>query len=141
MANISTLACPVCPHCGVENVSFVYVASADSYNGEPYLHLWKCGNCNKGLCTEGYTSIISGGNNIRDFTDVYPHHQEIVAPYGTPDTMASSYRTAIRCLRAGKDADYEAACVMARRCIELAVNDIGGEGHNLFQKGSVTTNG
>lgn len=135
MEDISTLVCPVCPHCGVEKVSFllIYQCTTETMH-QTFYQLWKCGNCGKPACSYSTIPIIRGGNTPDNLQGFFPLPQKITAPYGTPDQIANSYRSALRYLRSGKDADYEAACVMARRGIELAVNAIGGEGKSLFQK-------
>lgn len=129
------LKCPVCPHCGIENVGYELVSQCrNDPKQEIRYQLWVCGNCKKPACSYSGKELAPGGHTVDELINFYPLPVDISAPYGVPDEMARAYRSARRFLKMGKDADYEAACVMARRGIELAVNDMGGEGKNLFQK-------
>lgn len=133
--DITTLTCPVCPHCGVEKVSFqlIYQVQKDHYS-QIYYQLWRCGNCSNPACSVSEIQIYSGRNTIQKLLAFYPLPREITAPHATPEAIANTFRSAKRYLLSGRDADFEAACIMARRGIEQAVNAFGGEGKNLFQK-------
>ena len=134
--DITILNCPVCPHCGVENVAFQMVAQYlgdEAYKTAAY-QLWICGNCGLPACSFTPRPLETRGYIPRDLYEFFPIPKEVAAPYGVPDEMAKAFRSAKRFLKMGKDADYEAACVMARRVIDIAVNDMGAEGKNLFQK-------
>lgn len=135
---ISTLTCPICPHCGVEKVSYELISQCqkkDPYSlHEIYYQLWKCGNCEKPACSYSCNPMQDGGNRIDYLYGFYPIPEMITAPYGVPENMANLYKSAKRYLRSGKDADYDAACMMARKGIELAVKEFGGSGKDLFQK-------
>ena len=78
--------------------------------------------------------VEAGAFNFRKFAKVYPEAIPLEAPLGTPDEVANAYKTAKKNLQHGQDGDYEAACIMARRSVERAVNGAGGQGHNLKEK-------
>jgi HEPN domain-containing protein len=65
---------------------------------------------------------------------MYPEPKSLEAPLHTPENIARSYRTAVKNLRSGDDGDYEAACLMARKALELAANQTGGQGGTLAAK-------
>ena len=132
--DIATLACPVCPHCGVENVAFQLLGQYHENFSDKAYQLWVCGNCEQPACSITRTPLSNGGHQLRQLLGFFPIPKRISAPYGLPENIANSFRSAKRFLLSGQDADYEAACVMARRGIEQAINDFGGEGKNLFQK-------
>lgn len=133
--DITMLKCPVCPHCGVENVAFQMLSQFTEGEFAPKSYqLWVCGHCGKPACSHTPFPLEGHGYIIKDISGFYPIPKEVTAPYGVPAEMSKTFRSAIRFLKMGKDADYEAACVMARRGIELAVNDMGAEGKNLYQK-------
>lgn len=133
--NIVTLLVPVCPHCGSENTIFQLLTQFQDPDISPFFYqLWACGHCKTPACSYSTMKLTAGGHKPVELCAFYPVPGEVLAPEGTPPAVASAFRSAKRYLKLGKDADYEAACVMARRAIELAVNDLGAEGKNLFQK-------
>ena len=135
---IFTLVCPVCPHCGAEKIAFQMEGQKAKQNNRGYVdhyhQLWECCNCGEPACSSSKKPMNKGGNDFKSLDCFFPVPSEITAPYGTPDNIANSFRSAKRLLRRGEDADYEAACIMARKGIEQAVNELGAEGKNLFQK-------
>lgn len=136
--DISTLVCPICPHCGAERIAFQLEGEIHKVGRNGYVdhhhQLWECCNCGQPACSSSKNPMHKGGNKIESLYNFFPIPKEVTAPYGTPDEIACSYRSAKRLMLLGRDADYEAACVMARRGIEQAVNLMGAEGRNLFQK-------
>lgn len=133
--DIAILKCPVCPHCGVENVAYQLIGQFRSDSRQEIRYqLWICGHCKKPACSYAGKELGPGGHSVDELIKLYPLPEDVSAPYGAPEEIANSFRSAKRFLLMGKDADYEAACVMARRGIEQAVNNFGGEGKNLFQK-------
>jgi hypothetical protein len=80
--------------------------------------------------------IPKGGFDFKTFARIYPEPKPVDAPQYTPENIAGAYKTAVKNLRSGtkEDSDYEAAALMARRSLELALGHVGGEGHNLKQK-------
>lgn len=136
--DIYTLVCPICPHCGAEKVAFNLLNQIE-YAPEEFAHtqyyqLWQCGNCHSPACSYSLSSMHPGGNSLASLEGFYPVPKEITAPYGVPENIGDSFRSGKRYMKLGRDADYEAACIMARRCVEQAVNDFGAEGKDLFQK-------
>lgn len=136
--DLITLVPPECPHCGSEKVAFQLMNQAVGVREDGisplYYQLWKCGNCRMPACSISSHQMRSGGNPLRSLLGFFPIPKEISAPYGVPENIANSYRSAKRLLLLRKDADYEAACIMARKGIEQAVNDLGAEGKSLYQK-------
>lgn len=136
--DVSTLVCPVCPHCGAERIAFQLLSQvdepSDTGKASRYYQLWKCGNCGLPACSYSCHAMRFGGNSLDSLLGFFPILKEIKAPYGVPEDIANTFRSALRYLKLGRDADYEAACIMARRGIEMAVGDFGGAGQNLFQK-------
>ncbi len=132
--DIATLACPVCPHCGVENVAFQLIAQYHENFSYKAYQLWVCGNCELPACSVSSSPLSAGGHYIEHLSGFFPIPKIISAPYGVPDSIANTFRSAKRYLQQGRDADYEGACIMARRGIEQAVNELGAEGRNLYQK-------
>ncbi|MCH5277737.1 MAG: DUF4145 domain-containing protein [Desulfovibrionaceae bacterium] len=99
-----------------------------------YLTFWQCSNCGHGVCGESNYAAAEEPFDFDDFLGVYPSPTPLEAPDGTPEDVAQAYKTARRNLHSGQDGDYEAACIMARRSVELAVNAAGGQGTNLKDK-------
>ena len=131
---LTTLVCPVCPHCGVENVAFQLATQYRRDKNSYTYQLWICGYCGMPACSKTSSPLGQGGYLLYQLPNFFPIPKEISAPYGTPDDIANSFRSAKRLLQMGKDADYEGACIMSRRGIEQAVIELGAEGKNLFQK-------
>lgn len=133
--DISTLVCPVCPHCGVENVGYQLIRQAQTdHRQEIRYQLWICGNCKKPACSYTGKELEPGGHIVDELIGFYPLPEAVSAPYGVPENIGNSFVSAKKLLQRGQNADYEAACIMARRGIEQAVNELGGEGKNLYQK-------
>lgn len=153
-SELHMIGVPRCPHCGNENVTF-YLSSIEDifennagryissiqYTGEDltvrhrYLSFWMCGVCKSGLC--GESNIIPIDNSpfqFRDFTRTYPIYQDISAPKHTPKNIADVYKAAVKNLRSGDAGELIAACIMARRGIEIAIKQFGGQGKNLEKK-------
>lgn len=103
-------------------------------NREICLTFWQCSNCGKGACGESPWHAIEGRFDFEKFTDFYPRFEPVEAPKGTPEDVANAFMTAKKNLKSGQHGDYEAACIMARRSVELAVKGAGGEGHSLKAK-------
>lgn len=132
--DIATLVCPVCPHCGVENVAFQLVGQYHEEFSYKAYQLWVCGSCELPACSISSATLSGAGHNLHELSGFFPVPESVSAPYGVPENIANVFRSAKRYLQQGRDADYEGACIMARRGIELAVNELGAEGKNLFQK-------
>lgn len=136
---VVTLVCPVCPHCGVEKVAYELEAQVSQLHersavGVGYHQLWKCCNCGQPACSSSWQEIMGGHNTLERLQQFFPIPKDISAPYGVPGPIGNTFRSAMRYLQSGRDADYDASCVMARKGIELAVAEFGGTGRNLFQK-------
>ena len=104
------------------------------YTGR-YIAFWECGRCGKAICTESYADPKE--TNILEFSKcekIYPSSKEYKAPYGTPKEIADAYVAALSNSKSGLPGCWIAATIMARKSIELAVNDFGGEGKDLFTK-------
>ena len=103
------------------------------------VYLYACGNCYHGVCVEAPPAYlkphsVTHGPYFESFFEYFPSPKPLDAPANTPDDVAKAYKTAMKNLRSGEDGDLEAACIMARRSIELAVNLMDAEGGNLKKK-------
>jgi HEPN domain-containing protein len=129
---------PECPHCGGKKMTFYLVASVpaiDQFCSGRRLTYWICANCGKGVCGEGnFQQIHKGGIDFKKLERIYPEPKPIDAPLHMPENIARSYKTAVKNLRSGDVGDREAACLMARKALELAVNQAGGQGGTLAAK-------
>ena len=72
--------------------------------------------------------------SYKDYIRVYPELQELTVPQNTPENIARNYKTALRNLDSGADADFEAAGILVRKALETAVNESNAQGANLKQK-------
>lgn len=115
---------PLCPHCLQESVAF-YFSSA--HNGVSF---WVCGHCQKGVCAE---SQVTGSAvlNFNQLITIYPKPKPATAPKFTPPSIANLYLEATTCQ---KTKTFTAAAIVARKTIEVAVNQLGGTGSNLLKK-------
>ncbi len=93
--------------------------------------------CGRGICTETDQSPREGTNEtLLQKAKIYPSIEELDAPAGTPDKVAEAYIAARVSLQTNKPGFWEAAAVMARRSIELALADCGAKGSlkNMIDK-------
>ena len=103
------------------------------YNGM-YVSFWACGHCGHALCTESIIEPSDTQFNFSSCYNTYPTLQELKAPDGTPEEIANAYIAALDNSKSDLPGCWTAATIMARRSIELAVNDFGAEGKDLFAK-------
>lgn len=137
---------PVCPHCFSRKMTF-YLACEREQKIEvgtlAYISFWVCGGCQHGVVGESLQRAnISSGSNVfefKNFTKLYPELKPLQATPFTPKRIAETYVTAMRILREQDkglmtQSDLEMCCIAARKAVELAVNELGAQGHNLYQK-------
>jgi hypothetical protein len=119
---------PECPHCGRQEMTFYFVAQ--SYK----VTFWICAHCGGGVCGVSEHEVRNNVFKYEYFEKIYPEPQPLDAPPHTPENINRVYKTSVRNLRSGMDSDYEATGIMARKVLEMAANEAGGKGGNLFQK-------
>src|SRR3990172_7568937 len=128
---IYQITCPFCMEKG--NFSVDFDVEKKKPNGHKVLHFstLKCGNC------AGYVMVLwsacshGGREGMHDYR-VLPWSQRIDnAPEIWPADVGRYWLQAHRCL---KDENWDAAAVMARSSLQLAIRGQGAQGRNLKQE-------
>lgn len=126
----SIMRLPFCPHCFGRNVIFEYRWGTKSQYSKYHLSVWVCPLCYSAVCTETYKKPVEGDNGFNDSffhnVKIYPSIEDLDAPDGTPGNVADAYRAALVNLKTEGPGFWEAAAIMARRSIELAIAGIDG---------------
>ena len=108
-----------------------------------FITFWICGGCQHGVVGESQQSAsTSGGTSVfefKNFMRLYPQPKPLQAAAFTPRRIAETYVTALRNLHEREKAsvtqsDLEMCCIAVRKAVELAVNDLGAEGKDLYHK-------
>lgn len=119
---------PMCPHCATTNEAFDLVKEYASDGIKSlFLHCKNCGRC---VVAEMKDSIELQPV-FDNFTHLYPELFPTDIPQFLPEKVESQFIQAKHSLQVNY---YEAACIMARRCIETVCTYFNAEGNNLYSK-------
>ena len=121
---IYEITCPFCQERG--NFSTAFAAEKKKPNGDQVLHFdtLKCGSC------ASFVQVVwSGSHSLHDFK-VQPWPLKVSkAPEHWPQAIGRYWVQAKRNL---KDENWDAAAVMARSALQLALREKGASGRTLF---------
>jgi Domain of unknown function (DUF4145) len=125
-----------CPHCHAEKIGFSPRDSGFQYRvGQPIsILVLQCEGC--GWAIIAYIRTKAGANvhhwmtglapSPGDIEQIFPEHKEPEIPADIPGNVRKAFKTALRNLRHEEDAN--AAAIMFRRSIEMAVKDLNPDG-------------
>ena len=100
-----------------------------------YISFWVCNVCGSGVCVEAFQPYLPDHDKkALNFSTFYPQPETPQAPDGTPEGIADAFLAAKFNAKAEMKGAWDAAAIMARKCIELACLEFGASGGNLVNK-------
>ena len=121
---------PVCPHCNMRRVAF-YLKGEYQVAHNKFFALWKCGQCEYPVCTEARVSAAGGYLHQSAIIKIFPESNLFSAPDGTPKHIEDAFIAAKFNVIEDRPSMWEAAAIMVRKSIELAVKEFGADNGNL----------